>query len=62
VCSSDLVDRAEAIIRETGAIDHVGSLAREYVENALPLLEELEPSVARDLLAGLADYMIEREF
>jgi geranylgeranyl diphosphate synthase type I len=56
------VDRAEAIIRETGAVDHVGSVAREYVENALPLLEELEPSAARDLLAGLAGFMIEREF
>ena len=26
------VDRAEAIIRETGAVDHVGKIAREYIE------------------------------
>ncbi len=56
------VDRAEEIIREIGTVEHVSAIAREYIEGALPLLEELDPSPARDLLAGLARFMIDREF
>jgi geranylgeranyl diphosphate synthase type I len=56
------VDRAESVIREIGSIGHVSGIARQYIEGALPHLEELQPSPARDLLAGLGGYMIEREF
>jgi geranylgeranyl diphosphate synthase type I len=56
------VDGAVEILKEIGTIEHVSSIARDYAENALPYLEELEPSPARDILAGLAKFMIEREF
>ena len=56
------VDRVESILREIGTIEHVKSMAREYVECAIGCLDELEESPARDLLAGLGKYMIEREF
>ena len=55
------VDRAEEVLREIGTIEHVSGIAREYVESALPFLENLDESPARGLLAGLAGYMIERE-
>jgi len=58
----DEVDLAESIIREIGSIDYVNAIAREYIESALPFLDEINPSPSRDLLAGLAEYMIEREF
>jgi len=60
--SEDEVDLAERILREIGTVEHVNGIAREYMESALPFLEDLEPSPARDLLARLGGYMIEREF
>ncbi len=56
------VDLVEEILREIGTIDHVNRIAINYIESALPFLEELEPSASRDLLSGLAQFMIEREF
>lgn len=60
--TKDEVDLAEKTMREIGTIDYVNKIALEYVETALPFLDELEPSQSRDLLAGLARFMIEREF
>jgi len=56
------VDLVEETLRDIGTIEYVSGVAREYIETALPFLEELEPSPARNLLAGLAGFMIEREF
>ncbi len=56
------VDLAEATVREIGSIEHVSGIARQYVESAFPFLEVLDPSPARDMLAGLGRFMIEREF
>ncbi len=60
--SAGEVDRFEEILREIGTIEHVNGIAREYIETALPFLEEIDESQSRNLLAGLAQYMIEREF
>jgi len=60
--SPEEVDTAMTILREIGSIDHASAIAREYVEAALPFLNELDPSPARELLTGLAGFMIEREF
>jgi len=60
--TADEVDLAEKIVREIGSIEYVNGIAQEYITSALPFLEELEPSESRDLLAGLAEYMIDREF
>ncbi|HDS29683.1 MAG TPA: polyprenyl synthetase family protein [Firmicutes bacterium] len=58
----DEVDRAERLIREIGSIEHVNAIARQYIETAIPFLDKLEPSPAKDLLSGLGGFMIEREF
>ncbi|MCX6647456.1 MAG: polyprenyl synthetase family protein [bacterium] len=58
----DEVDLAENTLREIGTIDHVNKIAMEYIESALPYLDELEESPSRNLLAGLGRFMIEREF
>lgn len=60
--SPDEVDLAEKILREIGTIDHVNRIAMEYIETALPYLDELDDSPSRNLLAGLGRFMIEREF
>jgi len=60
--TNEQVDRVEEILREIGTIEHVKGISREYIETAIPYLGGLEPSQSRDLLAGLAQYMIEREF
>lgn len=56
------IDRVDEILRETGTIEHVRQIALEYIESALPFLEELDESPSRELLAGLAGFMLEREF
>ena len=58
----DEVDLAENTMREIGTIDHVNKIAVEYIDTALPCLDELDDSPARDLLYGLGKFMIEREF
>jgi len=56
------VDLAEGLLKEIGTIDHVNRIALEYIESAMPFLDDLEESPSRDLLAGLAVFMIDREF
>jgi geranylgeranyl diphosphate synthase, type I len=56
------VDRAVGIMTDIGSIAHVNSIAREYLENALVMLEDVKESHARSLLAGIGKFMIEREF
>lgn len=47
--------------RETGGLDHVRSLARRYLEQALELLRPLPASRYKELLALWADSMLNRE-
>jgi len=44
-----------------GAFEHARNVARERSEAAKEALEALDPSVYRDALAGLADYVVERD-
>ena len=60
--SEEEVNEAERILRDIGSLEYVGNVAREYMEEGLPYLEELPPSEARDMLAGIAKFMIQREF
>lgn len=60
--SPEEVDRAEELLREIGTIEHVRGIALEYIESAIPFLDDLDDSISRSLLAGLAEYMVEREF
>lgn len=60
--SPEEIDRAEAVLREIGTIEHVKGIATEYVESALPYLDQLDGSPSRELLAGIGKFMIEREF
>jgi len=56
------VDLAENTLREIGTIDYVNGIATEYIESAIPFIDDLDESPSRDLLSGLARFMIEREF
>jgi len=58
----DEVDLAEKTLRQIGTIEHVRNIAREYIESALPFLDDLDDSPSKELLADLAEFMIEREF
>jgi len=52
------VERLEA----AGSIDYASELAGDLVTSAKGRLETLPPGQARDHLAGIADYLVEREF
>lgn len=60
--TAEEVDIVEETLREIGTIDYVNRIATEYIESAIPFLDDLDESPSRNLLAGLAGYMIEREF
>ncbi len=50
------------LLRETGAVSHAQSVARQYVRQALDQLDALPDTRYRHLLAEWAQYMIRREF
>jgi octaprenyl-diphosphate synthase len=56
----DALDDVLAAIRATGALDHARERARTYAKSARDALAVLPPSDARDALAVLADYAIDR--
>lgn len=49
-------------LRATGALDRTESLAHQYVADALRALESLPSSRYTESMAGLAEFVIEREF
>lgn len=59
--SASEVERVLAILNSTGACDEVATLARQYVEQALALLEEVPPSEYRELLRAWALFLLSRE-
>ncbi len=56
------IEAAVATLEEVGSIDHARETAREYVRSGKGRLQVLPDSEARDLLAGIADYLIERDY
>ena len=56
------IDDAVAALDEAGSIDYAKGKAQELVERGKGRLEVLPENDARDLLAGIADYLIERGY
>jgi geranylgeranyl diphosphate synthase type I len=48
------------LLNELGGIEHARGLARTWIQGAIPLLDNLPPTLARDRLFELSQYMIER--
>jgi geranylgeranyl diphosphate synthase type I len=56
------IDTAVATLEEAGSIEYARTLSRDLVERGKSRLEVLPDNEARELLAGLADYLIERGY
>ena len=54
-------DEIARLVRETGALDRAGKLAREYVNRAKACLEELPDTEYRRALLAVPDFILERE-
>jgi geranylgeranyl diphosphate synthase type I len=55
------IEKVLHILDSTGACDEVAALAREYVDQALGILDLLRPSEYRDLLRSWALFLLVRE-
>jgi len=55
------IEAAVATLDEAGSIDYARETAREFVESGKAELEVLPDNDAKDLLADVADYLIERD-
>jgi geranylgeranyl diphosphate synthase type I len=58
---SDIM-KVQKLLEEKGSIEHTARRAQSYLDQALPILNEIPDSPYRDLLEAWAHYMIEREF
>ncbi|WP_254278864.1 geranylfarnesyl diphosphate synthase [Haloarcula marina] len=56
------IDDAVATLREAGSIEFAREKAQELVESGKQNLEVLPDNEARDLLDGIANYLVEREY
>ena len=56
------IDAAVETLREAGSIEYARSRAQELVTSGKENLEVLPDNEARDLLSGIADYLVEREY
>jgi octaprenyl-diphosphate synthase len=54
-------DQIAKLVRETGALDRAGNLARDYVNRAKACLEELPDTEYRRALRAVPDFILERE-
>ena len=54
-------DEIARLVRETGALDRAGNLAREYVNRAKACLDELPDTEYRRALRAVPDFILERE-
>jgi octaprenyl-diphosphate synthase len=54
-------DQIAKLVRETGALDRAGNLARGYVNRAKACLEELPDTEYRRALRAVPDFILERE-
>ena len=60
--SEDEIDAAVERLREAGSIEYARQRAQELVTSGKQNPEVLPDNEARDLLAGIADYLVEREY
>ncbi|MFQ5854551.1 MAG: polyprenyl synthetase family protein [Anaerolineae bacterium] len=58
----DEVTEAVHLLRRLGGIEYTKSLARSYVNQAIPHLDRIPDSRYKDLLSMWAEYLITREF
>jgi geranylgeranyl diphosphate synthase type I len=56
------IDAAVERLREAGSIEYARTRAQELVTSGKENLEVLPDNEARDLLSGIADYLVEREY
>jgi len=56
------IDDAVERLREAGSIEYASDRAAELVTSGKANLEVLPDNEARDLLSGIADYLVEREY
>jgi geranylgeranyl diphosphate synthase type I len=56
------IDAAVATLEDAGSIEYARTLSRDLVERGKSRLEVLPDNEARELLAGLAEYLIERGY
>ncbi|GGN90371.1 geranylfarnesyl diphosphate synthase [Haloarcula pellucida] len=56
------IDEAVATLREAGSIEYARNRAQELVTSGKENLEVLPDNEARDLLDGIANYLVEREY
>ncbi|MBX0323594.1 polyprenyl synthetase family protein [Halomicroarcula sp. F13] len=56
------IDEAVATLREAGSIEYARDRAQELVTSGKENLEVLPDNEARDLLDGIANYLVEREY
>jgi len=54
-------DQIAKLVRETGALDRAGNLARDYVNRAKTCLDELPDTEYRRALRAVPDFILERE-
>ncbi|MFT4944336.1 MAG: geranylgeranyl diphosphate synthase type I [Halovenus sp.] len=60
--SNEEIDRAVEKLAEAGSLEFARDRAREFVENGKRHLDVLPDGEPRRLLAGTADYLVEREY
>jgi len=56
------IEAAVGTLRESGSIEFAREAATDLIEQGKSRLDVLPDNEARDLLAGIADYLIEREY
>ena len=56
------IDAAVAVLEEAGSIEYARTLSRDLVERGKSHLDVLPENEARELLAGLAEYLVERGY
>jgi geranylgeranyl diphosphate synthase type I len=56
------IDAAVERLREVGSIEYARDTAEEFVERGKARLDVLPDNEARDLLAAVADFLVEREY
>ncbi len=56
------IDEAVAVLDDAGSLDYARELADDLVDSGKAHLDDVPEGEARDLLAGIADYLVEREY
>jgi geranylgeranyl diphosphate synthase, type I len=56
------IEKITRLITDLGGVDKARKIAQDFVNKALPQLDNLPPSSSRDLLHDWANYMIDRNY